>query len=406
MEGKSNCHKVSETQYIFALKFYGQYKIHEFSLWMQQAWGFKFSARFPPPSSLGTGAKFLPLRRGKGEEVSEPLPFPPPVRGYTIQPQCWGLQADSPGLGELLEDNWAGIQDDGTHTHNWLPPGEALHQAYRACSAHRSAFLHSSVDTSVSVQLGHHPVSRTPAQSSPKCPLPPVQPRVPGTAQSTEFTLNTELSPALSHPQCALSLQGPLLWLQAALPQPGTTAPPARGAWQSEQRGVYGQCCYTPGFRGGGWLGDEALTQTLPFIFKAGYKTQPKEQWGNMQGPRRKDGVSGAGCEHSVASFPTFSGAGCGWAEKEALLSPETRRDSAVMFHQVRPEPMSGVSPVPSVPSPASLRGSQTGGKWSSWDFWVRFRKEASAQNSETQSKQCLGTSPSGAGVIPICFSS
>lgn len=44
MEGKSNYHKVSETQYIFALKFYGQNKIHEFSLWMQQVWRVKFPA--------------------------------------------------------------------------------------------------------------------------------------------------------------------------------------------------------------------------------------------------------------------------------------------------------------------------------------------------------------------------
>ena len=195
------------------------------------------------------------------------------------------------------------------------------------------------------------------------------------------------------------------LALATSCPPPTrSNRPTCRSSLGVRAEGCLGTMLLHPGVGWGGWgWGDEALTQTLPFIFKVGYKTQPKEQWGNMKGPRRKDGVCGAGCQQSVASFPTFSGAGCWWEEKESLLSPETRRDSVVMFHQVRPEPTSGVSPGPSVPSPTSLRGSQTGGKWSSWDLWVRFRKKASAQNSETWSKQLLGTSPSGAGVTPIC---
>lgn len=312
-----------------------------------------------------------------------------------LSPCPWGAIPFSPSVEisrqtpQASEDIWKTRELEFRmmgHTYNWLPPGEALHQA------------------SVSVQLEHHLVSRTPGQSSPKCPLPPVQPQVPGTAQSAEFTLRKSSALHSAIPICILTAESPAL--TTSCPPPTRNNSPTCKRSLGEQRGIWEQRCYTQGFGGGGRLGDEALTQTLPFIFKAGYKTQPKEQWGNTQGPRRKDGVCRAGFEHSVASFPTFSGAGCWWAEKEALLSPETRRDSGVMFHHISPEPMSGVSPVPSVPSPTSLRGSQTGGKWSSWDFWVRFRKEASAQNSEAWLKQCLGTSPSEAGVTSICFSS
>lgn len=136
--------------------------------------------------------------------------------------------------------------------------------------------------------------------------MPPAPCAAPGPRHCTECRVQPCTQPS---PMCPLTAESPAL-ATSCPPPTRSNGPTCRRSLGGRAEGCLGTMLLHPGVGGDGGREDEDLTQTLPFIFKVGYKTQPKEQWGNMQGPRRKDGVCGAGCEHSVASFPTFSGAG------------------------------------------------------------------------------------------------
>lgn len=208
----------------------------------------------PPPSSVGAGGQIPSPQKVEGW-VCGNLFFHPARGGHTIQLQCWDLQ----GRLQAWENIWETRELEFRMTGHYIqlaPPGEALHQA------------------SVSVQLGYHLVSRTPGQSSPKCPRP-CSPRFQALhrVQSSLWERVQPLHSAI--PICVFSLQSPLL-LTTSCPPPTRNNGPTCKRSLGEQRGIWEQGCYTQG-RGGGRLGDEALTQTS-FIFKAGYKTQHKEQ--------------------------------------------------------------------------------------------------------------------------------
>lgn len=185
------------------------------------------------------------------------IPFSPSVEISRQTPQAWENIWET----RELEFRMTG------HTYNWLPPGEALHQA------------------SVSVQLEHHLVSRTPGQSSPKCPLPPV---APGPRHCTECRVHSEkeFSPALSHPNMYSHCRVPCS--DYKLPSPNQEQWPHLQEEPGRAEGRLGTTLLHPRLRGWGAAGRWGSDPNPPLYFQGGIQDPTQRAVGEHTRPQEE----------------------------------------------------------------------------------------------------------------------